>query len=75
MSHASDEFSEQICFRVIEWTVHEERSHFSEFLILERFSEDVGPHLIRRAVFEVDFIGIIFVFDKVVLGLDMLHAI
>jgi hypothetical protein len=69
------EFNEELMFRVIERAVHEDCSHLAEFQTLQRFGEYVSPHGVCRAVFEVDFVGVIFVLDKVVFCFDVLGTV
>ena len=69
------EFNEELWVRVVERAVHEDCSHLSEFQTLERFGENVGPHCVGGAVFEVDFMGVVFVLDKVVFCFDVLGLI
>jgi hypothetical protein len=47
----------------LNWAIHKNRTHFTEFRTLERFSEDVSPHDVGRAVLKVDVALLVLVLD------------
>jgi hypothetical protein len=42
-------------FRVINWAIHQERTHEAKLGTLERFGKDVCPHVFGRTILKIKF--------------------
>ncbi len=57
--------------RVINRAFHQECSHEAEFSTLERFSNDVRPHLFGRAILKIKFSRLVKMTNEEVFGFNM----
>ena len=61
-------------FMVIQWAIHEKRTHEAELSTLEGLSENIGPHLFSGAILQVEVSSVVIMTNEKIFCLDVLGA-